>query len=83
MNKNDLVTVEITDLTSDGEGIGRAGAFPLFIKDACIGDVVECRVMKLKKTYGYARLVRVVKASPDRVSHRAGVRGLPAAADEL
>ena len=67
MNKNDLVTVEITDLTSDGEGIGRAGAFPLFIKDACIGDVVECRVMKLKKTYGYARLVRVVKASPDRV----------------
>ena len=51
MNKNDLVTVEITDLTADGEGIGRAGAFPLFIKDACVGDLAECRVMKLKKNY--------------------------------
>ena len=68
MNKNDLVTVEITDLTSDGEGIGRAGAFPLFIKDACVGDLVECRVMKVKKTYGYARLLRVLRSSPDRIT---------------
>ena len=66
MNKNDLIIVEITDLTSEGEGIGRAGAFPLFIKDACVGDVVECRVMKMKKTYGYARLMRVLRPSPDR-----------------
>ena len=66
MNKNDLVTVEITDLTSDGEGIGRADAFPLFIKDACVGDLAECRVMKLKKTYGYARLIRILRPSPDR-----------------
>ena len=67
MNKNDLVTVEITDLTSDGEGIGRAGAFPLFIKDTCVGDLAECRVMKLKKNYGYARLIRVLRPSPERV----------------
>ena len=66
MNKNDLVTVEITDLTSDGEGIGRADAFPLFIKDACVGDLAECRVMKLKKNYGYARLIKILRPSPDR-----------------
>ena len=66
MKKNDIVTVEITDLTSDGEGIGRAGTFPLFIKDTCVGDLAEVRVMKLKKTYGYARLLRIVRPSPDR-----------------
>ena len=65
--KNQRFTAEITDLTSDGEGIGKVGAFPLFIKDACVGDVVEASVTKLKKTYGYGRLVQVIRPSKDRV----------------
>lgn len=70
MEKNELYTVEITDLTSEGEGVGKVDAFPLFIKDTCVGDVVECKVMKLKKTYGYARLMQVVKPAPERVEAR-------------
>ena len=38
-----------------------------FVKDAVIGDVVRAKVMKLKKTYGYARLMELLEASPDRV----------------
>ena len=68
MEKNDVLTVTIEDLTADGEGIGKAGGFPLFIKDAVPGDVVRCSVMKLKKTYGYARLQKILEASPDRVA---------------
>ena len=41
LNKNDVVTVEITDIGVGGEGIGRVDGYPLFIKDAIIGDVVE------------------------------------------
>ena len=67
MEKNDLLDVKITDMTADGEGVGKADAFPLFIKDACVGDIVRCKVMKLKKTYGYARLMEVLSPSPDRV----------------
>ncbi|MCD7745933.1 MAG: 23S rRNA (uracil(1939)-C(5))-methyltransferase RlmD [Lachnospiraceae bacterium] len=39
----------------------------LFVKDTIIGDVAEVKVMKMKKTYGYARLLRILTPSPDRV----------------
>ena len=39
--KNDYVTVNIEDIGSDGEGIGKIDGFTLFIKDAMIGDTVD------------------------------------------
>ena len=38
--KNDLVTLEIEDCGIDGEGIGKADGFTVFVKDAVIGDTV-------------------------------------------
>ncbi|MCB6416050.1 23S rRNA (uracil(1939)-C(5))-methyltransferase RlmD [Faecalimonas umbilicata] len=67
MQKNDLVTVIIEDIGIHGEGIGKVDGYTLFIKDAIIGDVVEAKVMKAKKNYGYARLMRIVKPSKHRV----------------
>ena len=68
MDKNDIFEVIIEDMSHDGEGIGKVGGFPLFIKDAVIGDVIEAKVTKLKKTYGYARLNNIVKPSSLRVT---------------
>lgn len=65
--KNDLLTVVIEDMGHDGEGIGKAEGYTLFIKDAVIGDTVEVKIMKAKKNYGYARLMRVLNPSPYRV----------------
>lgn len=73
MKKNDLVKVVIEDIGSDGAGIGKADGFTLFVKDTVIGDVAEVRIMKLKKTYGYARLERLLAASADRVEQRCPV----------
>ena len=67
MNKNDIVTVEITDIGVSGEGIGHVDGYTLFIKDAVISDVVEAKVMKAKKNYGYARLMKVITPSEYRV----------------
>ena len=50
-----------------GEGIGKVDGYTLFIKDAIIGDVVEAKVMKAKKNYGYARLMNVLTPSKDRI----------------
>jgi len=66
-NKNQLIQVEITDIGTDGEGIGKIDGFTFFIKDAIIGDVVEAKVMKAKKNYAYARLEKVVTPSSFRV----------------
>ena len=70
MKKNDIVTVSVTDLTTEGEGIGKAGAFPLFIKDTMPGDTVRAVVTKLKKNYGYGKALEILEASGDRVPMR-------------
>lgn len=65
--KNDILTVEIEDMGHDGEGIGRAEGYTLFIKDAVIGDKVEAKIMKAKKNYGYAKLLKILEPSENRV----------------
>lgn len=66
MKKNDLITLEIEDMGIDGEGIGKYEGFTFFVKDAVVGDTIEAKIMKLKKNYGYARLMQVQKPSPVR-----------------
>ena len=67
MQKNDELILKIEDMGVDGAGIGKADGMTFFVKDAVIGDVVRAKVMKLKKTYGYARLMELQEESPDRV----------------
>ena len=65
--KNDIVTLEIVDCGTDGEGIGKADGFTVFVKDAVIGDTIVAKIMKAKKNYGYGRLMEILKPSPYRV----------------
>ena len=70
MQKNDIVTADIEDIGVNGEGIGKVDGYTLFIKDAVIGDRVEAKVMKAKKNYGYARLMKILEPSEARVQPR-------------
>ena len=65
--KNELVDVSISDIGTDGEGIGHIDGYALFVKDAIPGDTVTARITKAKKNYAYARLEKVIKPSPFRV----------------
>ena len=65
--KNDELELDITDLGSTGEGIGKIDGYTLFVKDALIGDKVIVKVIKTKKNYGYARLLEIIKPSEFRV----------------
>ena len=64
--KNDIVTVTIEDMGTEGEGIGKFEGFTLFVKDAVVGDTVEARIVKPKKNYAYARLEKLLTPSPFR-----------------
>lgn len=66
-SKNDILTVEIIDLGTTGEGIGKIDGYALFVKDTVIGDVVKVKIMKAKKNYAFAKLIEVVTPSPNRV----------------
>ena len=65
--KNDVLTVKIEDMGHDGEGIGKCEGYTLFVKDTVIGDLAEVKVIKAKKNYGYARLMRLIEPSAHRV----------------
>lgn len=73
--KNEIVTLEITDIGSGGEGIGRADGFTLFVKGAVVGDVIEAKVLKAKKTYGYAKIEKLIRPSKFRVEPACSVAG--------
>ena len=68
--KNDRITLRITDISTDGQGIGKTEDVTFFVKDTVIGDEITASVMKMKKNYGYARLQDILKPSPYRVKEQ-------------
>lgn len=67
VNQNDRLTVNVEDLTHDGSGVAKVEGYPLFIHGALPGEEVEIQVGKTLKNYGFARLLNVLKPSPERV----------------
>ena len=73
--KNDLVVLEITDLTEEGQGVGKCDGLVFFVKGSVMGDVVEAKILKVKKNYAYAKVEKLLKASPYRVTPFCPVAG--------
>ena len=66
--KNDLVALEITDLTEEGQGVGKCDGLVFFVKGTVMGDLVEAKILKVKKNYAYAKVEKLRQASPYRVT---------------
>ena len=73
--KNDLVVLEITDLTEEGQGVGKCDGLVFFVKGSVMGDVVEAKILKVKKNYAYAKVEKLLEASPYRVTPFCPVAG--------
>lgn len=75
LQKNDLITLEITDLTEEGQGVGKKDGLVFFVKDSVMGDRVEARILKVKKNYAYAKVEKLLEASPYRITPLCPVAG--------
>lgn len=73
VSKNDEVVIDIIGMNHDGEGVGRAEGYTLFVAGALPGEKVLVKVLKTKKQYGYAKLLELREASPDRVAAPCGI----------
>ena len=73
--KNDLIMLEITDLTEEGQGVGKKDGLVFFVKDSVMGDKVEARILKVKKNYAYAKVENLLEASPHRIAPLCPVAG--------
>lgn len=65
--KNDIISLEITDITPEGLGVGRADGRVYFVADTAIGDKCDCLVLKELKSHSFAKLVSITAPSPDRI----------------
>jgi len=67
LKKNDIHTIEILDISSEGSGVGRIDNFIVFIEGAVHGDICEIKIVKVKKTYAYGIILKIVEKSKFRV----------------
>ncbi len=67
MDKNEIYSITIEDMTEDGLGIGHIDGMAVFVKDTAPGDEAEIRIVKVKKTYAYGRLEKLNVPSEYRI----------------
>ena len=71
--KNDLINLKIEDIGSNGEGIGKLDGYTFFVKDSLPEDVIEARITKENKNYGFARLEKIITPSHFRVEPKCNI----------
>ncbi|MDQ2085547.1 23S rRNA (uracil(1939)-C(5))-methyltransferase RlmD [Herbivorax sp. ANBcel31] len=67
VKKNEIYNVEITGITHEGQGVGRIDNFTVFVDGAIEKEEVEIKIIKLYKSYGVGKLLKILKPSYDRI----------------
>ena len=67
MQKNDIFEGKVIDYTHDGLGVVKIDNFPIFIEDVIEGEVIEFKIIKLKKNLGYGKVLNIIESSKNRV----------------
>ena len=66
IKKNDIITLEITDITAEGSGVGHENGMAVFVPSAAKGDIISCRIVKVLKNLCYGIVEEIITPSPDR-----------------
>lgn len=66
LKKNQIVTLEITGLTSEGSGVSRLNGMVIFVPFTALGDKIEAKILKVTKSCCYGKIERIITPSPDR-----------------
>ncbi len=67
MQKNQIVELEITDLSYEAMGVAHYEGLTIFVNNALPGEIVKAKVLKVKKKFAFAKIEKIIKESPDRV----------------
>lgn len=68
MQKNQIVELEITDLSYEAMGVAHYEGLTIFVNNALPGEIVKTKILKVKKRFAFAKIEKIIKESPDRVS---------------
>lgn len=67
IKKNDKIELNIEDLSYEGKGVAKVDDFTLFVDNALPGEIVKAIILKVGKSYGFAKATEIIKKSPHRV----------------
>jgi len=67
MKKNDIIKLEITDITHEGSGVGKHEGMAVFVPSTAVGDTIEAHILKLNKHYAFAKCNKVIFPSEHRI----------------
>lgn len=59
IKKNDIVKLEITDVTNEGMGVGHSDGLTVFVPFTAKGDIVEALIVKVKSSYAYGKCINI------------------------
>ncbi|HEM3625032.1 TPA: 23S rRNA (uracil(1939)-C(5))-methyltransferase RlmD [Streptococcus suis] len=66
LKKNDIVEVEIIDLTHEGQGVAKLDGFVFFVDNALPGENIRMKILKLKKNIGFGKVEEWLSFAPNR-----------------
>lgn len=66
LKKNEIVNVEIVDLTHEGAGVAKVDGLVFFVENALPGEVIRMRVLKVNKKIGYGKVEEYLEKSSHR-----------------
>lgn len=75
MKKNDIVTIEITGMTAEGNGVGRYENIAVFVPFTAVGDIVSVKIVKVQKNFCYGIIDKIISPSEDRTENSCEVFG--------
>ncbi len=70
LEKDTKIKLEIADMSSEGNAIGKADGFTVFLDQGIIamtGDIVMAEITKVKKKYAFGKVTEILESSPDRI----------------
>ena len=66
LEKNKIYTAVCTAFGPEGEGVVKIDGFTVFVDGMLPGEKAEILIIKLKKNYGFGKLINLIEESPER-----------------
>lgn len=69
MKKNDEIILSISDYTAEGSGVGKYEGMAVFVPLTAVGDTVRVKILKVKKTYAYGKVLEILESANCRTEN--------------
>lgn len=68
LKKNDRIKLNIESCSSNGSGVGKYNGMAIFVPATAVGDEITAHILKVKKSYAFAKVEEILNLSPDRIT---------------